>query len=702
MAKAVFRPQRRLRWHYRSRHSGLIQFSNRHVYDNDLVIFPSPTESRPDMGVSLVEVNGCYRSGVNSAEASVIVDAALRFMRDNASRSLGIVTLNQKQRDLILEEMERAIDRDTLAAKYIEDWLERNDGLESFFVKNLENVQGDERDVIFIGTVYGPEKAGMPVMQRFGPVNGSAGKRRLNVLFSRAKEQIVTFSSMTAADIKADESNPGAYMLKCWLEYAKAGRLDPGEYTNREPDSDFEVFVINQLRAMGCETVPQVGVAGFRIDIGVKHSSWPYGYIMGVECDGATYHSSRSARDRDRLREEVLTNLGWKLHRIWSTSWFSDPSKERQRLQIAVEDRLQELQRSGLPSSALKPVEQKPSRVEEATTIREIKSQNKINEDEHHAIFSNDDIVEIGDTVRVRYLDGEQSVREVKLSDMHDAPEHGIININKPLGRALLDAELGEQIEILNGNFVRKAQVEHITKAIRENANKDTQQTKAMIAHDKSAYNLNFHGLNEVAPPKITTPMQVEKNNDPSQVTRAQHLHLLNGLIPTNTSPIKKYESRLSPERFYEPTYKQILLTFATDIIDSIGPITFKHLSEIIARAHKFQRTGSQIQNQIKAAISSARQQSKAPNGETIFWPKDTPTVENLTFRGMNVNGEERSWQNVPYPERLGLALDVLKSAKGGDQATAMAAKIGLGRLRQSTREEFEQLLMEAKKLREC
>ncbi len=259
------------------------------------------------MGVEFRFVSGRYKAGTNPIEAKAVIEAAFEFMRTDPNRSLGIVTLNQKQRDLINEEFEYAIERNPHALKYIESWKERNDGLEEFFIKNLENVQGDERDVIFIGTVYGPEEPGARVMQRFGPINGLAGKRRLNVLFTRAKEKVVTFSSMTASDIMAEEhSNAGAYMLRRWLEYSASGVLESGERTEREPDSDFEMFVINQIKAMGCEAVPQVGVAGYFVDIGVRHLDWPYGFILGVECDGASYHSAKSARDRDRLRQEVL------------------------------------------------------------------------------------------------------------------------------------------------------------------------------------------------------------------------------------------------------------------------------------------------------------------------------------------------------------------------------------------------------------
>lgn len=347
LANVTFRPARRLRWHYRSRDPSLIAFSNRNVYDNDLVVFPCADDQRDDMGVSFIQVEGIYQAGENPIEGSAMVDAAIRFMRDTPDRSLGLVTLNQKQRDLILDEIELAISKHEYAQEYVDHWEAKDDGLESFFVKNLENVQGDERDTIFIGTVYGPAQLGAPVMQRFGPVNGIAGKRRLNVLFSRAKQQIVTFSSMTAADIQAADSNPGRTMLKNWLEYVATGFLAADTISGKPPDSEFELFVIEQIEALGAIAVPQVGVSGYHIDIGVKHPRWPHGFILAVECDGASYHSSRSARDRDRLRQQVLEGLGWHFHRIWSTDWFRDPGREVQKLKLRIAQRLDELQNSG-------------------------------------------------------------------------------------------------------------------------------------------------------------------------------------------------------------------------------------------------------------------------------------------------------------------------------------------------------------------
>jgi hypothetical protein len=486
MANAVFRPARRLRWHYRSRHSGLIRFSNRLVYNDDLVVFPSATEAMPGMGVEFRAVKGLYKSGTNPIEAQSIVEAALRFMNESPERSLGIVTLNQKQRDLIFEEMEHALTKDRGASRYVEEWSAKNEGLEQFFIKNLENVQGDERDVIFIGTVYGPESHGARVMQRFGPINGVAGKRRLNVLFSRAKQLIVTFSSMKSSDILADASaNEGAHMLKCWLEYTATGTLDGGVVEGKEPDSDFELFVIKQIQAMGCIPVPQVGVRGYSIDIGVKHPKWEHGYILGVECDGASFHSSKSARDRDRLRQEVLEGLGWKIHRIWSTDWFNNPSQQAAILRRVIEERMDELKSKEKSFIQSDIITTRPSiKVPEETLVKRtdaIKGHETVSKkgsaqqlsflndtnqapvsDDHSSQSTSVNRVMVGDTVRVRYLGDDKRTVQFKISLEKSDLSNGIINYKTPIAEAILDAEEGDEIEILVGSYLKSAIVEKI------------------------------------------------------------------------------------------------------------------------------------------------------------------------------------------------------------------------------------------------
>jgi superfamily I DNA and/or RNA helicase/very-short-patch-repair endonuclease len=329
-ALASFQPCRDLRWHYRSKHESLIAFSNQHFYENRLQIFPSPEPNNPALGVELRLVGGTFQASLNEIEAREVAEAAVRFMEEHPERSLGVVAMNKKQADTIEEYVDELARTRTQAEVYRTKW---SSGLEPFFVKNLENVQGDERDTIIIGMTYGPDPKTKRVFQRFGPINGPSGHRRLNVLFTRAKERVIVLSSMTANDIMvAENSSQGVRALKGYLQYAKDGLLEGGETSARAPDSPFEEQVIEALRSAGYEAVPQVGVKGFFIDIGIKHPSYPHGYLCGVECDGASYHSSRTARDRDRLREDILQRLGWKLVRIWSTDWFSDPRGERARL----------------------------------------------------------------------------------------------------------------------------------------------------------------------------------------------------------------------------------------------------------------------------------------------------------------------------------------------------------------------------------
>ena len=334
LARGPYQPVRQLRWHYRSQHENLIAFSNREFYDDTLIVFPSPKGEDPEYGVRLVQVDGVYETGLNRLEAEAVTEAAQKFMRLFPKRSLGIVAMNKPQQELIQKMMDELFATDVEAESYRVRW---ENSLESVFVKNLENVQGDERDVIFISTVYGKDAAGN-FFQRLGPINGAHGHRRLNVLFTRAKQQVCLFTSMRANDLRVEESTRwGVKALKNYLAYAQSGHLDAGELTGREPDSEFERWVMGMLQESGYEVVPQLGVAGYFIDLAVRHPERSGAFILGIECDGAMYHSARSVRDRDRLRQEVLERLKWSIYRIWSTDWFRNPRAEFQKLTAALE-----------------------------------------------------------------------------------------------------------------------------------------------------------------------------------------------------------------------------------------------------------------------------------------------------------------------------------------------------------------------------
>ena len=330
-AQLIF-PSRRLRWHYRSRHESLIAFSNRCFYKDDLVIFPSPNK---EFHIKYKPVrNGCFVNQKNKEEAKVIAQAVREHFQKRPNETLGVAAMSAKQRDQIENEIEMLAKKDGLFETRLGKDAKKQ---ESLFIKNLENVQGDERDVIFISMTYGPEQPDGKVDQNFGPINKENGWRRLNVLFTRSKKRMRVFSSMEWENIKpklGSGPDSGVWVLHHFLKYCKTHNLPQkdNKVGSREPDSDFEIAVMEALQQKRFECVPQVGVAGFFIDVGVKDPGKPGRYLMGIECDGATYHSHKSVRDRDRLRQQILEGLGWTIRRIWSTDWFHDPNAEIKRI----------------------------------------------------------------------------------------------------------------------------------------------------------------------------------------------------------------------------------------------------------------------------------------------------------------------------------------------------------------------------------
>ncbi len=327
-----------LRWHYRSLHPGLIAVSNRNFYENKLLLPPSVLldNSKHGFGVNFVaSPQGGYERGISSRnilEAKMVADAIIQFARDNPKKSLGVGTFSVKQRDTIRD----LVDANRRKYPEVEPFFSLS-RTEPFFVKNLESIQGDERDVIFISVGYGRDKDGR-LTQNFGPIGSAGGERRLNVLVSRAKEKCTVFSSITADDIKTDSGKKGVLAFREFLQYAQKGYFDVPISTNRDFDSDFEESVANFLIQSGYTVHPQVGMAGFYIDLAILHPKSPNRYLLGIECDGATYHSSRSARDRDRLRQQILESRGWTIHRVWSTDWFHRRAHEEIKLLSVIDE----------------------------------------------------------------------------------------------------------------------------------------------------------------------------------------------------------------------------------------------------------------------------------------------------------------------------------------------------------------------------
>lgn len=329
-----------LKWHYRSRQEGLIAFSNHHYYENGLYTFPSPRAK--SAGVELLQVpHGYYDKGksrTNMAEAEAITAEVIRRLKDpSLSRfSIGIVTFSQAQQTLVLDKLDEARRHHPEIERFFTDEIE-----EPVFVKNLENVQGDERDVIIFSICYGPDQAGK-ISMNFGPLNRLGGERRLNVAVTRAKHQILVFSTLKSAQIDLSRTRAiGAAHLKAYLEYAEKGpRSLIASATGASADefeSIFEKEVAAFIARKGYGAHTQVGCSGYRIDLGVVDPDEPGRYILGIECDGATYHRAATARDRDRLRQTVLEGLGWKIHRIWSTDWWRNRKEAEASLLTAIE-----------------------------------------------------------------------------------------------------------------------------------------------------------------------------------------------------------------------------------------------------------------------------------------------------------------------------------------------------------------------------
>ena len=329
-------PQRMLRWHYRSEHESLIAVSNYEFYDHKLVLFPSPRSNVDAPGLQFIHLPTTYydrgKSRTNPGEAKAVAIEVMRHAKKKPDVSLGVVAFSSAQRDAIDFQLELLRRRDPSCEDFFAEGKH-----EPFFVKNLENVQGDERDYIFISIGYGKTQEGYFAMG-FGPLNREGGERRLNVLVTRARKCCRVFANFDANDLDLNRTSArGVAALKTYLKFAKTQILDVPTPVGGEADSPFEEEVARSLVSLGYEIDLQVGSGGFRVDLGVVDPQKPGRYVLGIECDGATYHSARSARDRDRLREEVLKRLGWRIHRIWSTDWFLDREKEIRRTVEAIE-----------------------------------------------------------------------------------------------------------------------------------------------------------------------------------------------------------------------------------------------------------------------------------------------------------------------------------------------------------------------------
>ncbi len=344
--------KKRLDWHYRSRHESLIAFSNHQFYNNSLLTFPSPDDLTTR--VSFHFVKGVYdrsKSRTNRIEADAIVNQIMKRLNDPELQkySIGVVTLNKAQQQLI----EDLLDEKRRTHPEIEHFFET--ATEPLFVKNLENVQGDERDVILFSICYGPDQTGR-ISMNFGPINQVGGGRRLNVAVSRSRHEMHVFASLRHDQIDSARTSSGSLAkLQSFLEYAENGRASLYRSITASSNAKCETYFEEQVKAAlereGMVVHAQVGCSGYRIDLAIVHPKFPGRYVLAIECDGAFYYSAKTARDRDKLRQRVLEGLGWTIHRIWSRDWWDNPTEAIKRAKQAYSDALTKRVAPPLPHS---------------------------------------------------------------------------------------------------------------------------------------------------------------------------------------------------------------------------------------------------------------------------------------------------------------------------------------------------------------
>lgn len=339
---AISMPQRHLLWHYRSRHESLIAYSNAKYYDNKLYTFPSPNDLESE--VKWFQVDGCYDKGKtkqNRTEAEAIVAEITRRLKDEQLRkdSIGVVTFSVVQQNLIEDLLNDAFvkepELETIAAQMHEP----------IFIKNLENVQGDERDVILFSICYGPDKDGN-VSMNFGPLNRDGGWRRLNVAISRSRKEMQVYSTIRPEQLDLSRSSAaGIEGLKGFLEFAMRGKntLPVKNGSVQAKAAGIEQVIAEKIREMGYDVKCNIGCSEYKIDIGVVNPDNPKEYLLGIMCDGSTYAGSSTARDRNILQPSVLKGLGWRLMRVWTLDYLDNKEKVLQAIKAEIEKALDDM-----------------------------------------------------------------------------------------------------------------------------------------------------------------------------------------------------------------------------------------------------------------------------------------------------------------------------------------------------------------------
>ncbi|MCG6117268.1 MAG: DUF3320 domain-containing protein [Aquimonas sp.] len=639
-------PTRNLSWHYRSRHESLIAFSNHRYYNSGLVTFPSPVTD--DRAVSFHFVEGTYEKGgarINQPEAKALVADLVGRLKSAGFResglTIGVVTFNSEQQRLIedLLDAERRID--PALESYFSEML-----LEPVFVKNLESVQGDERDIMYFSITYGPNTAGVLSMN-FGPLNRSGGERRLNVAITRARHELRVFASLRGEQMDLSRTQAlGVRDLKHFLEFAERGPRALAEAhhcSQGDFDSPFEVSVCAALQRKGWQVHAQIGASQFRVDLGVVHPDFAGRYLAGIECDGATYHRSATARDRDKLREQVLRGLGWEILRLWSTDWWVNPGGTLERIHTRLNQLLQEDR--GQRALAQRAEEQAArERAAQELAAEQLAADEQATRERAEAEQAS------GEQVAERQTGNEPMVSELRSAGSDDA---NAARSQIETDRLTPLAAAARQIDAGTSDF-------------------DTNNAaRAATAQEQAVYADSVEHAS--APP-------------PSGAAQAQAQSDRPRFAPSNPAEAVP-EGALSAERFFDPDYDSVLTAMIEHVVQHEGPVLDSVLARRIARGHGFQRTGSRIQERV-VQITQRLFNATEEVGGTFYWPRGLKTGSDVVYRWPADDDVARAVGEICIQELASLAHWVLDSGRTEEVAViAMAREIGLQQLRAASRE---------------
>lgn len=644
-------PTRNLSWHYRSRHESLIAFSNHRYYDSGLVTFPSPVTD--DRAVSFHFAGGSYEKGgarINQIEAKALVADLVARLKSPGFResklTIGVVTFNSEQQRLIedLLDAERRIDPALEA--YFSEML-----LEPVFVKNLESVQGDERDIMYFSITYGPNTAGVLSMN-FGPLNRSGGERRLNVAVTRARHELRVFASLRGEQMDLSRTQAlGVRDLKHFLEFAERGPRALAEAhhgSQGDFDSPFEASVCAALQRKGWQVHAQIGASQFRVDLGVVHPDLAGRYLAGIECDGATYHRSATARDRDKLREQVLRGLGWEILRLWSTDWWVNPGGTLERIHTRLNQLLQEDRgQRALAQRAEEQAARERAAQELAGKVLAESERASSARAEHQQALLAQASKELSPSAQAtsNQADAEPSVAsgsEGQASAMPASSEP-----RPPSAAAATDpiqAGMGDAGSINSGH--------------------------PSLAQTDTAF------ADNATQARATAPADIPQSSAISERPR------FSTSDPADAVP----EGVISAERFFEADYDSVLIAMIEHVVQHEGPVLDSVLARRIARAHGFQRTGSRIQERVEQ-LAKRHHATTEEHAGSFYWPASLKPTDNVPFRWPANDDSTRSVEEICERELRSLAQWVMRLGKRGDEAViAMAREIGLSRLREVSR----------------